>query len=149
MAFDWQVFWDALTSYLLFRGACVTVALTTISFICALIIAMPLALIISADSKWLKIPARIYIGLFRGAPTLLQLLFIWNALPQIAPIFREGWFTPFIAAAIALSLNESAYEVEIIRSSLLSVDKGQRDAAQALGLSKFQVLRLVILPQAL
>jgi polar amino acid transport system permease protein len=57
-----------------------------------------------------------YTWIFRATPTLLQLLFIWDALPQVWGVFRESWFTAFLAAAIALSLNEAAYMAEIIRS---------------------------------
>jgi polar amino acid transport system substrate-binding protein len=79
----------------------------------------------------------------------LQLLFIWNALPQFFPIFREQWFTPFLATLVALSINESAYQVEINRSALSAVDGGQELAADALGMSRRQVYRYVIFPQAL
>jgi polar amino acid transport system permease protein len=76
------------------------------------------------------------------------LLFIWDALPEIWHVFAEGWFTPFLAAAIALSLNEAAYMAEIIRSGLLSVDPGQELAGRALGMSRRRILRRVIVPQA-
>jgi polar amino acid transport system permease protein len=89
-----------------------------------------------------------YTWIFRATPTLLQLLFIWDALPQIWGVFREGWFTPFLAAAIALSLNEAAYMAEIVRSGLLSVDPGQELAGRALGMSRRRILQRVIVPQA-
>ena len=92
---------------------------------------------------------KIYIWLFRGAPTLLQLLFVWNALPQLLPVFRQHWFTPFLAAWVALSLNEAAYQAEISRAALASVPREQRDAGFALGLSRAQCFRLVLLPQAI
>jgi polar amino acid transport system permease protein len=78
----------------------------------------------------------------------LQLLFIWDALPQLWGVFREGWFTPFLAASIALSLNEAAYMAEIIRSGLLSVDPGQELAGRALGMSRRRILRRIVVPQA-
>ena len=89
-----------------------------------------------------------YTWIFRATPTLLQLLFIWDALPEIWHVFAEGWFTPFLAAAIALSLNEAAYMAEIIRSGLLSVDPGQELAGRALGMSRRRILRRIIIPQA-
>jgi len=89
-----------------------------------------------------------YTWLFRATPTLLQLIFIWDALPQLWPIFARAWFTPFLAAWIALSLNEAAYMAEIIRAGLLSVDPGQEVAGRALGLTRRQILRRVIVPQA-
>src|SRR5581483_2172278 len=63
-------------------------------------------------------------------------------------VFREGWFTPFLAAALALSLNEGAYMAEIIRSGLLSVDPGQELAGRALGMSRRRILQRIIIPQA-
>jgi ABC-type amino acid transport system permease subunit len=86
---------------------------------------------------------------FRGTPVLLLLLFVWNALPQLIPAFRDDWFTPFLAAWLALSLNETAYQSEINRAALLAVDDGQRAAAAALGLTRMQAFFLVVLPQCL
>ena len=78
----------------------------------------------------------------------MQLLFIWDALPQVSHVFTETWFTPFLAAAIALSFNEAAYMVEIIRSGLLSVDPGQELAGRALGMSRRRIMWRIIIPQA-
>ena len=89
-----------------------------------------------------------YTWLFRATPTLLQLLFIWDALPQLWKVFAGSWFTPFLAAFIALALNEAAYMAEIIRAGLLSVDPGQELAGRALGLSRRRILRRVVVPQA-
>jgi polar amino acid transport system permease protein len=89
-----------------------------------------------------------YTWLFRATPTLLQLLFIWDALPQLWSGFTESWFTPFLAASIALSLNEAAYMVEIFRAGLLAVDPGQELAGRALGMSRRRILRRIIVPQA-
>jgi polar amino acid transport system permease protein len=89
-----------------------------------------------------------YTWFFRATPTLLQLIFVWDALPQLWPIFARAWFTPFLAAWIALSLNEAAYMAEIIRAGLTSVDPGQEVAGRALGLTRRQILRRVIVPQA-
>jgi ABC-type amino acid transport system permease subunit len=90
-----------------------------------------------------------YNWLFRATPTLLQLIFVWYALPQIWPVFAGSWFTPFEAAFVTLALNEAAYMSEIIRAGLLSVDPGQELAARALGLTRRQILRRVIVPQAI
>ena len=89
-----------------------------------------------------------YTWIFRATPTLLQLLFIWDALPEMSHVFAEGWFTPFLAASIALSLNEAAYMAEIIRSGLLSVDPGQELAGRALGMSRRRILVRIVIPQA-
>jgi polar amino acid transport system permease protein len=90
-----------------------------------------------------------YLWLFRAVPLLLQLLFVWNALPQLIPDLKSDWFTPFIAAFVALTLHEAAYMAEISRSGLMSVDPGQRDAARAIGMTTGQSYRYVIVPQAI
>src|SRR5437016_9355828 len=90
-----------------------------------------------------------YNWLFRATPTLLQLIFVWYALPQVWPVFAGNWFTPFEAAFVTLSLNEAAYMSEIIRAGLLSVDPGQEVAGRALGMTRRQILRRVIVPQAI
>jgi His/Glu/Gln/Arg/opine family amino acid ABC transporter permease subunit len=99
--------------------------------------------------RWVRSVAWVYNWLFRATPTLLQLFFIWYALPQLWTGFAQSWFTPFAAAWIALSLNEGAYMSEIIRAGLLSVDPGQELAGRALGISRRRILRRIIVPQAI
>jgi ABC-type amino acid transport system permease subunit len=90
----------------------------------------------------------VYSWFFRATPTLLLLLIVWDVLPQLWTTFRAGWFTPFLAAFIALALNEAAYMAEIVRAGLLAVDPGQRLAARALGMTAPRILRRVVVPQA-
>jgi len=149
MSFDLAVFWDALFSWPFVRGALLTLGLTIVAHACAILIAVPLAVVLNGPPSALRKLIAAYVGFFRAVPTLLQLLFVWNALPQIFPVFREEWFTPFLAAWIALSLNESAYQVEINRAALSSVDGGQMAAGQAIGLKRSHIYRYVLLPQAL
>ncbi len=149
MSFDAHVFWTALFSWPILQGALISVALTVLSHAMGIALGLFLALLGGAQSRSLRAFATTYIWLFRGAPTLLQLLFVWNALPQLLPVLRQHWFTPFLAAWFALSLNEAAYQAEISRSALASVPRDQRDAGFALGLSRTQCFRLVILPQAI
>jgi polar amino acid transport system permease protein len=149
MAFDVRLFLNALTSWPFFFGALITIALSLASHGTGIVLGLGLAMLSTSRVATLRAMATIYVWLFRGAPVLLLLLFVWNALPQLIPAFREGWFTPFLAAWLALSLNETAYQSEINRAALLSVDAGQRAAAAALGLTRLQALALVVLPQAL
>lgn len=148
MNFDVAVFWEALTSYHFFKGACITLLLALLAHSVGILISIPAALALDGPSNPARATLRGVLSVFRGAPTLLQLLFVWNALPQFFPIFREEWFTPFFAAWIALSINEAAYQVEINRAALKSVDRGQYAAGHALGLSRWQIFRYVIMPQA-
>jgi len=149
MNFDLSTFLDALFSWPFLRGALLTLGLTVAAHMAAILIAVPLAVVLNGPPSALRKLITAYVGFFRAVPTLLQLLFVWNALPQIFPIFREEWFTPFLAAWIALSLNESAYQVEINRAALSSVDGGQMAAGQAIGLKKSHIYRYILLPQAL
>lgn len=150
MAFDTETFWTALFSAAFARGALITLTLAICSHALAILLSIPLALLLERSTNRIAVAlVKLYVWLFRGAPTLLQLLFVWNALPQLLPPLREPWFTPFIAGLLALSLNEAAYQVEINRAALRSVDAGQTQAGAALGLRRLQVLRLVVLPQAM
>ncbi len=149
MSFDTHVFWAALFSWPIIEGALISVALTVLSHAMGIVLGLFLALLGAAQARPLRAFATTYIWLFRGAPTLLQLLFVWNALPQLLPVLRQHWFTPFLAAWLALSLNEAAYQAEISRAALAAVPREQRDAGAALGLSRAQCFRLVILPQAI
>ncbi|GAA3660548.1 MAG: ABC transporter substrate-binding protein/permease [Acetobacter sp.] len=147
--FDWGAFFSALTSMAFLHGAFITLSAALISHGIAIIISVPIAIVLNSPQKsLLKVTLEGYVSLFRAAPTLLQLLFIWNAVPQFFPIFREQWFTPFLATILALSINESAYQVEINRAALSAVDLGQELGASALGLSRRDIYWRVIFPQA-
>lgn len=149
MQFDAQVFLDTLTSTSLLQGAAITVALTVVSFALGLLVGLGVALIRDHRWRWVRVGAWTYIWIFRAVPTLVQLLFVWNALPQLVPALRTTPIgtNPFVAAVIALALNEGAYAAEIVRGGLLSIDDGQRQAARALGLSPFATFRRIIAPQ--
>jgi polar amino acid transport system permease protein len=147
--FDTHLFWEALTSDPYWKGALLALGLTIVSLATAIVIGFLLALGRESRFRFVRGFVFFYNWLFRATPTLLQLLFIWDALPQLWPVFAGSWFTPFEAAFVALSLNEAAYMSEIIRSGLLSVDPGQEVAARALGMSRGQILRRVIVPQAI
>ncbi|WP_082246773.1 ABC transporter substrate-binding protein/permease [Acetobacter ascendens] len=147
--FDWNAFFSALTSRAFIHGALITLTVALLSHVIAITLSVPIAIALNNPQRSvLKIVLEGYVALFRAAPTLLQLLFIWNAVPQFFPIFREQWFTPFLATVLALSINESAYQVEINRSALSAVDPGQELGASALGLNRRDIYWRVIFPQA-
>ncbi len=120
--------------------------------------------VLAAVARNLKLPvlgfaASVYVWFFRGTPLLLQLLFWFVALPQLGPNDFSIWFfdyhrewlllSPFEAALIGLAINEGAYMAEIVRAGIESIERGQLDAAKALGMTNMKAMRLVILPQAL
>jgi len=88
-----------------------------------------------------------YIFFFRGTPLLMQLFFVYYALPMIAPALTIN--NRFLAAFIAFTMNSAAYCAEIIRAAIQSIDKGQFEASRALGLSYGQTMRLVVIPQSI
>lgn len=147
MDFQGPVFLEALTSKSLIQGVQITIALTVVAFAVGLLIGLLVALMRDSRLRVLRWLSWTYIWIFRGIPTLIQLFIVWQALPQVFPVFRELWFTPFLAATIALSFNEAAYAAEILRGGLLAVDDGQKVAARALGMTPFKVLSKVVAPQ--
>jgi len=147
MNFDPAVFVQALTSQGFRDGAIIAIALTVASQLTAVAIGLVLAVMRGSGVRLLRGVSWTYVWIFRAIPTLVQLLFVWNALPQLFPALIQDWFSPFIAAWIALSINEGAYMAEIVRSGLLAVDEGQQLAARALGMTPLSVFRRVVLPQ--
>jgi len=131
----------------LLRGARVTVALTISAVSAGLLLGLFLALGKMSKNAVLNKLSGAYIFFFRGTPLLMQLFFIYYALPVIAPALTIN--SRFLAAFIAYSLNCAAYCAEIIRAAIQSVDKGQAEASRALGLSRAQTMRLVIIPQSI
>lgn len=129
---------------ILLPGLTVTIPLTVISFSLAMVIAVTAALIQFANVKILKQIARFYIWVIRGTPLLVQLFVIFYGLPGIGIVLD-----PFPSAVIVFSINEGAYGAEIIRAALESVPKGQLEAGYCVGMSYLQIMRRIILPQAL
>ena len=148
-SFDSHLFWSALSSGPYWRGALTALELTAASLGTALVIGFFVALGALSPRRSVRSGSWIYNWLFRATPTLLQLYFVWDVLPTLWSGFAGSWFTPFMAAWIALSLNEAAYLSEIIRSGLMSVDPGQELAGRALGMSHRRILRRIVVPQAI
>jgi polar amino acid transport system permease protein len=124
-------------------GALTTLWLTSAAIIGGLFVGCLLAWLRLARRRWLTVPARIYIWLFRGTPLLVQLIIIYTGLPQIGIKFSV-----IESALIGLVLNEAAYLAEIIRGGILAVPVGQSSAGRALGMSSAQVMMYIVLPQA-
>src|SRR5438105_3945904 len=97
--------------------------------------------------RWLSLPARFYIWIFRGSPLLVQLLLLYFGFPEVFPALVP-FITIYTTALIAFSFNEGAYMAEIIRAGITSVDTGQMEAAKSLGMRFALAMRRIILPQA-
>lgn len=131
----------------LLSGSGVTVSLTIVSVITGLIGSLFLALGKLSKNKVIEKICDAYIFFFRGTPLLMQLYFIYYALPLISPALTIN--NRFLAAYIAFSMNSAAYCAEIIRAAIQSIDKGQFEASKALGLSYWQTMRHIIIPQSI
>lgn len=129
---------------ILLPGLTVTIPLTAISFTLALIIAVAVALVQFAQVPVLQRIARFYIWVIRGTPVLVQLFVVFYGLPGVGILIE-----PFPAAVLVFSINEGAYCAETIRAALESVPRGQLEAGQCVGMSYLQIIRRIILPQAL
>jgi polar amino acid transport system permease protein len=149
MDFDWSIFAAALLSRSMLMGAVLAIALTVSSHALAIALSLPMAIALRGTNSTLKAATKAYVTLFRAIPLLLLLLIIWNGLPQLNPVFREQWFTPFLAALIGLALTEAAYQVEINRAALGAVHHGQVEAGNALGFTRLQIFFLIQVPQAM
>ncbi|MBY4129149.1 ABC transporter permease subunit [Rhodococcus fascians] len=121
-----------------------TIPLTAISFVVGLVIALAVALARISSMKPLAAVARFYVSIIRGTPLLLQLFIIFYGLPQFGIVI-----SPFPAAVVAFSLNVGGYAAEVIRAAILSVPKGQWEAAQTIGMGYRTTLQRIVLPQAL
>ncbi|MED1783223.1 amino acid ABC transporter permease [Brevibacillus fortis] len=142
MSSSWDVIVDALP--VLAQGSVVTLKITVISLFFALLIGLLFGLMSTSRSKVLRGIATAYVDVLRGTPLLVQIFFIYFGLPPVLDIK----IPETTAGILALSLNAGAYLAEIFRGGILSIDKGQMEAARSLGLTHGKAMRLVILPQA-
>ncbi|MBS4213193.1 amino acid ABC transporter permease [Neobacillus rhizophilus] len=129
------------------EGAQMTILLFLIAIAVSIPLGFLLTLAVRSRFKTLSRLAQTYIYVMRGTPLLLQLLFICFGLPMIPVIGEYLVLDRFVAACLGFILNYAAYFAEIFRGGLLAIDKGQYEAAQVLGLNKFQTMTRVILPQ--
>ena len=129
----------------LISGLNVTLTISLLSIFFSLIIGFLIALLGLSKNKFLKAFSRTYIEVFRSIPLLVLLLWVYYGLPIVFGISLSS----FIAGIVSLALSDSAFEAEVFRAGIQSIHKGQRDAAQSIGLNKYQAMRLIIFPQAL
>jgi len=126
------------------RGAGVTLELTAVGLVIGFVLGLGLALARSYGPKWLQRLSGAYIAVFRGTPLLVQLFIIYYGLPELGIAFSQT-----VAAYLALGLNSAAYQAEYLRGSINAIGAAQMQAGRSIGLSKWQTISYVILPQAL
>ncbi|MGP4994872.1 amino acid ABC transporter permease [Glutamicibacter ardleyensis] len=160
--FGWQVIGAYLFSTIILTGIANTLLLTFLCMIAGTLLGAVIALMKLSSSPPLQWIATVYTWIFRGVPLLVLLLFFFNlaalfpqlelGIPGSAPLITlnaNEIISPFMAAFLALSLHESAYMAEIIRSGIAAVAKGQSEAAHALGMKPLKVIQRIIFPQAM
>jgi polar amino acid transport system permease protein len=160
--FEWDVVGQYLFSSRILHGLVVTLELTVLAMAIGIALGTLLALMRMSQNVLLSSVSWVYIWLLRGTPVLVQILLWYNVAalyptvdlgipfgPSFVHLNANTLITPFVAGMLALGLNEGAYMSEIVRAGIISVDEGQTDAAQALGMTRIQTMRRIVLPQAM
>lgn len=161
-AYRWDVYWQYLRDTRIAAGAVVTLELTVLAMVIAVVLGTTLAVMRLSPNPVLRATAWVYLWIFRGTPVYVQLVF-WGLVPSLYQHVALGVpFGPrlfeldvqslqaaFAFAVIGLGLNEAAYMAEIVRAGINSVGEGQREASIALGMSWSQTMRRTVLPQAM
>ena len=160
--FEWNVIGQYFLSQRVLNGLGITILLTVVAMAIGIVLGVILAIMRLSANPLLAGASWIYIWFFRGTPVLVQLLFWFNLAflyprisfgvpfgPAFAHASANSFITALAAAILGLGLNEGAYMAEIVRAGILSVDQGQVEAAQALGMSRTTTMRRIVLPQAM
>jgi glutamine transport system permease protein len=135
---------------LLFEGLWITIEVTVLSLLLAFVLGLCSCFFAISKKAPLRWISTIYVALIRGTPLLVQLIYVYFAIPQLLQYMGfDVRLTPFTAGLITLTLNAGAYMSEIFRGAINAVNSGQMEAARSLGLSHGQSMRKVILPQSL
>ncbi|MCM3741542.1 amino acid ABC transporter permease [Oceanobacillus luteolus] len=137
-----QIILDALPTLL--SGMGLTLEITIISLVLAMVIGLVLGVFSITKSKILRAISTVFVDMIRGTPLLVQILFIYFGIPSVFDVN----LTAFAAGVIAITINAAAYLVEIFRAGINSIDKGQMEAGRSIGFSYWQTMRLIVLPQA-
>jgi polar amino acid transport system permease protein len=161
--FGWGVVSDYFFSHEILHGLLLTIELTVVGMAIGVVGGVLLAVMRLSSNPVVSGIAWVYIWFFRGTPLLVQVVFWFQGISYLYPNLSVGvpfgpafghvdsnkLITAFVAGIIALGFNEAAYMAEIVRAGILSVDEGQAEAAQSLGMSRALTLRRVVLPQAM
>ncbi len=160
--FQWGVVGHYFLSSRVLNGLVVTLELTVISMAIGVAFGILLAVMRLSPNPLVSGASSLYIWFFRGTPVLVQILFWYNVSalyprlplgipfgPAFAHLDANTLITPFVAGMLALGLNEGAYMAEIVRAGIISVEEGQTEAAQSLGMTRLQTMRRIVLPQAM
>jgi polar amino acid transport system permease protein len=144
MNYTWhfEVIWDYREVF--YRAALTSAEITAGSAVIGLVLGLSLGMMRSSRFALMRWPAAVYIEFFRSTPVLVQLVWIYYALPMLSGV-QMGNVTSLL---VGLGLHAAAYLAEIFRAGIASIDRGQMDAAKAIGMRYLQAMRRIILPQA-
>ncbi|MCW2586077.1 MAG: transporter permease [Frankiales bacterium] len=153
----WSTTWQFFTFDTIVKGAGRTLLISVLAQALGIVIGVVVAVMRSSGNPVTAAIGWLYVWFFRGTPVLLQLLVWFNlaflfqtlSFPGLGSAQTSDVMTPFVAALLGLGINEGAYMAEIVRAGLTSVDEGQTEAAQALGMRRGLLLRRIVLPQAM
>ncbi len=147
--FDFDTVWDFLFDPIILRALRETLYIAILAMVLGIVLGVVLAVMRVSRNPLAAGLAGVYVWFWRATPVVLQLLMMYFGLRQLIEddLFRDNW-TRWRAAVITFGLNEAAYMAEIARGGILSVESGQMDAAKSLGMTNFQAMRRIILPQA-
>jgi polar amino acid transport system permease protein len=159
---EWRTVGHYFTEHSILLGVVRTLELTVLGMLIGVVLGVVLALMRLSESVLLRAAASLFLWFFRGTPLLVQILFWFNLAsfirrvsigvpfgPTFASWDTNTLITPFVAAILALGLNQGAYMCEIVRAGILSVEQGQIEASLTLGMTRGRAMRRVVLPQAM
>ena len=127
------------------KGLGVTLAYSAGTILGGMVIGVACGMLLLARTRWVTLPVHYYVEFFRCTPLLVQIVWFYFALPMLLQVELPAWF----AAGLGLTLYMGAFATEIFRGGIISIEQGQWDAARALGLRRWPMMRKVILPQAI
>ncbi|MFK4264771.1 amino acid ABC transporter permease [Streptomyces milbemycinicus] len=154
---DWGIVRHYLGAGFLIRGLGMTVLLTVVAMLLGIALGVLVAVMRLSKNPVTSGVAWFYVWVFRGTPVYLQLLMWFNlalvfpvlSVPGVYTVRTVEVMTPFVAAALALGINQGAYTAEVVRAGILAVDEGQTEAAYAIGMGRLKTMYRVVLPQAM
>lgn len=154
---EWRYVGRFLTVPAILNGIAATVVMAVLAMALGIVLGVIVAVMRLSPNPVLRGTAAFYAWLFRGTPVILQLLLWFNlalvfpvlGIPGLWSVRAVDVMTPFVAALLGLGINQGAYTSEVVRAGLLSVDQGQYEAAQAIGMGRLRALRRIIMPQAM
>ncbi len=129
---------------ILLAGAMWTGILCFASIAFSIVGGIPFAVAVISRRLWVRLPVSFLIWVFRGTPLLLQLYMIYFGLPKVGV-----YLSPIASGILGLGMHYAVYNADVIRAGIVAIDNGQHEASRSLGLSKFQTMRKVVVPQAL